>query len=150
MVDTVWFLDAGVRQVFEQLSGVRHAFFSSTISVIGVEFVYVITLVIAVPAIGSRAVRIAFTGDRPGDPVVTVMEPLADPADRCWSLHRYDDGSLCMWKPDDPPTKRWVHVDGLAALLAYIRTHLVREAWWRETGEWAGEEAPHPQRAEAR
>lgn len=150
MGDIAWFLDAGARQVFEQLTGVRHAFFTSSISVTGVEFVYAITLVIAVPAIGSRAVRIVFHGDRPDHPVVTVMEPVTDPADPRWSLHRYDDGSLCMWKPEDPATKRWVHTDGLAALLAYIRTHLVREAWWRETGEWVGEEAPHPQPAGSR
>jgi hypothetical protein len=59
------------------------------------------------------------------------------------SPHRYSDGSLCMWYPDDPPEQRWVFPDGLLALLNYIQAHLFREAWWRETGEWLGPEAPH-------
>jgi hypothetical protein len=64
------------------------------------------------------------------------------------SPHRYTDGSLCMWHPHDPPEQRWVFSDGLLALLNYVQAHLFREAWWRETGEWLGAEAPHgPQKA---
>jgi hypothetical protein len=60
------------------------------------------------------------------------------------SPHRYDDGdSLCIWHPRDPPEQRWVFEDGLLALLNHIQAHLFREAWWRETGEWLGPEAPH-------
>lgn len=43
----------------------------------------------------------------------------------------------------DPPENRWVFEDGLLALLGLIRLHLLREAWWRETKDWAGPEAPH-------
>jgi hypothetical protein len=59
------------------------------------------------------------------------------------SPHRYSDGSLCMWHPSDPPEQRWVFSDGLLALLNHVQAHLFREAWWRETGEWLGPEAPH-------
>jgi len=59
------------------------------------------------------------------------------------SPHRYSDGSLCMWYPDDPPEQRWLFSDGLLVLLNYIQAHLFREAWWREKAEWLGPEAPH-------
>jgi hypothetical protein len=60
------------------------------------------------------------------------------------SAHRYDrNGHLCMWYPSDPPEQRWVFEDGLLVLLNIIQAHLFREAWWRETGEWLGPEAPH-------
>jgi hypothetical protein len=50
------------------------------------------------------------------------------------SPHRYPDGSLCMWYPQDPPEQKWVFDDGLLALLNYIQAHLFREAWWGENG----------------
>ena len=59
------------------------------------------------------------------------------------SPHRYPDGSLCMWYPGDPIDRRWVFDDGLLHLIGLIITHLFKEAWWRETGEWVGEEVPH-------
>ena len=59
------------------------------------------------------------------------------------SPHRYSDGSLCIWYPDDPPEQRWKFSNGLMELLVLIQQHLFREAWWRETGEWLGPEVPH-------
>jgi hypothetical protein len=61
------------------------------------------------------------------------------------SPHRYkEDGDcLCIWDPRDPLEQRWVFQDGLLALINHIQAHLFREAWWRETGEWLGPEAPH-------
>jgi hypothetical protein len=62
------------------------------------------------------------------------------------SPHRYKrDGEewLCMWYPHDPVDEKWMFSDGLLALLNHIQAHLFREAWWRETGEWLGPEAPH-------
>lgn len=56
------------------------------------------------------------------------------------SRHRYDDGSLCMWHPDDPPELKWVPDRGLADLIEMARRHLFREAYWRETGIWLGPE----------
>jgi hypothetical protein len=48
-----------------------------------------------------------------------------------------------MWYPFDPDTGRWTRRDGAAALLGHITAHLLREQWWRKTGEWVGEEVPH-------
>ena len=48
-----------------------------------------------------------------------------------------------MWYHGDPPENQWVFEDGLAALLGYIITHLFREEWFRETGEWLGPEFTH-------
>jgi hypothetical protein len=65
------------------------------------------------------------------------------------SPHRYAPApkdprsSLCIWYPNDPPERRWVPQDGLLSLIEMTRIHLFKEAFWRETGEWLGEEAPH-------
>jgi hypothetical protein len=59
------------------------------------------------------------------------------------SPHRYRDGSLCMWYPLDPADLCWTRRDGATALLGHIVAHLIREEWWRSTGEWPGAEAAH-------
>jgi len=65
------------------------------------------------------------------------------------SPHRYDDnGTLCIWYPNDPPEQKWEFEDGLLALINHIQAHLFREAWWREHDEWLGPEAPHAPRKE--
>jgi hypothetical protein len=33
--------------------------------------------------------------------------------------------------------------DGLLALFGMAAMHLFKEAWWRETGRWLGQEYPH-------
>lgn len=48
-----------------------------------------------------------------------------------------------MWWPFDGRDRRWIRRDGAAALLGHVVAHLVREEWWRRTGTWAGDEAPH-------
>jgi hypothetical protein len=59
------------------------------------------------------------------------------------SPHRYSDGTLCLWHPDDPEEHRWVGEDGLDELITLVAIHLFKEAYWRETGMWLGPEAPH-------
>lgn len=54
--------------------------------------------------------------------------------------------SLCIWYPDDPSEQRWVSSDGLLTLIEITRVHLFKEAWYRDTGEWLGEEVSHQQR----
>jgi hypothetical protein len=54
--------------------------------------------------------------------------------------------SLCIWYPDDPTEGRWVPSDGLLSLIEITRVHLFKEAYYRETGEWLGDEVPHNQR----
>jgi hypothetical protein len=36
--------------------------------------------------------------------------------------------------------------DGLLSLFEMTRVHLFKEAYWRETGEWLGEEVGHHER----
>ena len=93
---------------------------------------------VPVPYYGSRKVRIRFSGSS-DVPHVFVDGPPESP-------HRYSDNSLCIWYPKDPVKLRWVFENGLLPLIGLVMAHLFREAWWRETGEWAGEEAPHDQR----
>ena len=90
---------------------------------------------VPVPHYEARRVRIRFSGNS-DVPAVFVDGPKESP-------HRYSDGSLCMWYPGDPVDHRWVFEDGLLSLIGLVIAHLFREAWWRETGEWAGEEVPH-------
>lgn len=59
------------------------------------------------------------------------------------SPHRYSDGRLCMWYPEDPAELRWTWQNGGEELIAHICAHLIREYWWQQTGEWPGPEGPH-------
>jgi len=86
--------------------------------------------------LGPVEVRIVFTGRMPTMPHVYVAGPNDSP-------HRYADGALCMWYPRDPPEAQWTLANGPLALLGHIAAHLLREDFWRRTGEWPGEEAPH-------
>lgn len=102
------------------------------------EVTYVLT--VAVPEYEPRRVKIR---------LLNHFEPLLlsvtvdGPSDRKASLHRYRKGELCIWEPTDGPDKRWVSQDGLLALIRQIQVHLFKEAWWRETGQWIGEEVLH-------
>lgn len=83
-----------------------------------------------------RSVTIVFTRRNALVPRVYADGPSRSP-------HRYTDRSLCMWYPYDPPEQRWRLRDGPEVLLGLVVAHLLREEWWRRTGEWPGEEAPH-------
>lgn len=48
-----------------------------------------------------------------------------------------------MWFPYDERNARWTRREGARVLLGHIVVHLLREEWWRRTGEWIGDEAPH-------
>jgi hypothetical protein len=99
-------------------------------------------LTVAVPYYEPRRVKIVLTNTAtPTVSMITADGPTDSP-------HRYTDGSLCVWRPDDPPHRRWVAADGLIALITHIGHHLYFEAHWRETKaagnpEWLGDEAEH-------
>jgi hypothetical protein len=92
-----------------------------------------------VPHYDPRKIQIRFSGNS-DVPSVFADGPQESP-------HRYSDGSLCMWHPRDPVDRRWVFEDGLFALIGLVMVHLFKEAWWRETGEWLGEEVAHGSQA---
>jgi hypothetical protein len=93
------------------------------------------SVVVPVPYFELRNVTIVFA---PGSttPAVYADGPRESP-------HRYENTSLCMWHPGDPSARRWRFEDGLIDLVDAIVAHLFREAFWRETGEWLGDEATH-------
>ncbi len=84
----------------------------------------------------SRHVTITFSRGASTVPKVAVDGPTDSP-------HRYADGTLCMWYPGDPRDRRWNLAEGAGALVANIAAHLIREEWYRKTGEWLGDEVPH-------
>ena len=95
-----------------------------------------VALTLSPKGLRAHAVIIAFSRGRPLEPRVRVDGPTDSP-------HRYQNGDLCMWCPQDPAEKRWTLKDGAAALVANIAAHLIREEWYRLTGEWIGDEV-HP------
>lgn len=89
--------------------------------------------------VAERSVTVSFSRGNPEVPRVHVDGPEESP-------HRYGNGELCMWYPWDPPERRWTLEDGAASLAATIAAHLLREEWFRKTGEWVGEEVRHGKR----
>jgi hypothetical protein len=63
---------------------------------------------------------------------------------RTW-LHRQPTplGELCLWALNDPPGLQWQWSDGLAAYISIVHRHLQAEEYWRRTGSWPAEDAPH-------
>jgi hypothetical protein len=98
---------------------------------------FAVSFAVTPHGVPSMAVRVEFGPGTPEMPRVFTDGPQESP-------HRYADGSLCMWYPGDPIDLQWARRDGGAALVGCIALHLIREQWWRETGEWPGPEAPHP------
>jgi hypothetical protein len=100
---------------------------------------YEITAMIELVEGTQRTVRIVFDDVHPSVPSVFVV---GDERQGGWP-HRYADGSLCMWDPEDPSEQRWLLGDGLLPLLGYVEAHLFREVLWLEHDEWLGPEAGH-------
>lgn len=98
---------------------------------------YVYAVRIDVPDFEARRVSVSFAAfSEPGFPKIRADGPRQSP-------HRFDDGRLCVWHPDDEEDRRWVPSDGLVRILDMVALHLFKEAWWRQTGEWLGEEHVH-------
>jgi hypothetical protein len=104
-------------------------------SVAGRRRGFAVRVTLTPTGLDARRVTIAFAVNSPDTPQIYVPGP--------GSPHRYDDDSLCIWYPGDPPSQRWRWYDGGIALAGHICAHLIREAWWHQTGEWVGEEVPH-------
>ncbi|MEO3936820.1 hypothetical protein V3N99_08690 [Dermatophilaceae bacterium Soc4.6] len=106
------------------------------------SWIHVYTATVAVPGYPSRVVTAEFDRRLASHPEVYADGPTESP-------HRFDGRGgtrLCVWYHSDPPERRWVPDDGLLRLFGMVQTHLLKEAWWRESGQWVGDEAPHPAR----
>lgn len=91
---------------------------------------------IAPTGVPERKIEIHFSPRLPDVPRVFIDGPQESP-------HRYSDSSLCMWYPYDPKEARWKPSNGPAALLGHIAVHLIKEQWYRQTGDWPGDEVGH-------
>lgn len=52
-------------------------------------------------------------------------------------------GDLCLWFSSDPPALRWRWNDGFVAYVTVVHRHLQAEEYFRRTGRWPAEDAPH-------
>jgi hypothetical protein len=52
-------------------------------------------------------------------------------------------GDLCLWFPSDPKGLRWEWSDGLVSYITIVHRHLQAEEFWRRSGHWPAEDAPH-------
>lgn len=72
---------------------------------------------------------------------------------RAWK-HRYPVSPplyiapLCLWYPDDPPVLRWDWSQDFLTYIAIVQRHLWFEEYYRRTGCWPAEDAPHGHRSD--
>lgn len=143
-----WYAEDRARLVFESRSRDYFPMLRSSMVRIGRKHGLCYQVSLDVPYYETRSVRIFFAADRnPDSPIIIADGPTCSP-------HRYPDFDrkrLCVWHPDDPADFRWTQQDRLVSLLALIKFHLFREAWWRNTGcgEWLGPQAGHVDGKEA-
>lgn len=57
-------------------------------------------------------------------------------------------GALCLWYPRDPAHLRWSWRQGLDGYLRLVQKHLWSEEYYRRTGAWPAEDAPHGRRSD--
>lgn len=138
-----WYGEDFPRIVFEREARLHFPGFSGMTVTTGHEAGRRYQLLVNVPHYEARHVQILFQRKNPSVPLVSADGPVQ-------SKHRFPSGELCMWHPDDPVENRWIFNDGFMALVGHIATHLFREAWWRETGEWLGPEVGHSSAESAR
>lgn len=132
----LWFSTFKERLAFELGGKAEFPGLRSSVHRSHTGYAYTIEVEVEVPGYGTRNLRIVFNRRHFFWPAVFADGPTD-------SKHRYGDGSLCMWYPDDGPAQQWIRSDGLSALIGYAIRHLFYEGWWRETGHWIGPEAPH-------
>ena len=133
-----WFSDIRARLRFQGTALAEHPTLRVATTGRGLRASVVYRVRLDVPEYETREVTIRLrNGYEPYAAEIAVDGPTDSP-------HRYGDRKLCLWYPNDPESERWVSTDGLSELIAQIRIHLFKEAYWRETGIWVGPEAPHP------
>jgi hypothetical protein len=133
----LWHTDIRARLRFERGVRARHPVLRCSTVGRGHGALVTYQLTVPIPEYEARNVTIELVnGYSPFGAKITVDGPTESP-------HRYSDKSLCIWFPSDSEERKWVGDDGLGELIRQIAVHLFKEAYWRETGEWLGAEAPH-------
>jgi hypothetical protein len=59
-------------------------------------------------------------------------------------------GALCLWYPRDPSRLQWSWRQGLDGYVRLVQKHLWSEEYYRRTGVWPAEDAPHGRRSDGR
>lgn len=132
-----WYTDMRARLRFEGGARSHYPSLGTTTTGRGYSAVVTYRLIVDVPQYETHRVTIRLrNGIEPYEARISVDGPIDSP-------HRYGKHRLCLWHPDDAPDQRWLPADGLLDLISQVRIHLFKEAYWRETGEWIGPEAPH-------
>jgi len=132
-----WYQDVRQRVRFERSARTAYPGLRSSSTGRGLNASVTYTVTVDVPEYEPRRLTISMSNSF--EPILNGV--VADgPTD---SPHRYPGAKLCMWYPSDPTDRRWVADDGLRTLIEHARIHLFKEAWWRETREWLGSQAPH-------
>jgi hypothetical protein len=127
-------LEAGARAAYPTLRYRRRQLKQGPVDIYDMD--------LEIPGYEQRHVTVEFSRRFWWSPYVYADGPVG----RDTSPHRFPDRGrrrLCIWYPSDPPERRWEPNDGLLVLFGMIAEHLFKEAWWREHGEWLGEEYPH-------
>ena len=88
------------------------------------------------PREGRTTYQIKVRVPQAGRVQVLVTRPALDPRAR----HRYRDGSLCLYDPDD---RTWTRDMPLSKLVALAAVWLYFYEKWLTTGQWFVDEAPH-------
>jgi hypothetical protein len=132
-----WYTDMRARLRFEGRARSQHRTLTATSTGRGHDADIIYRLTISVTGYEPRKAVIRLrNGFEPYGARITADGPTDSP-------HRYGNDRLCIWHPDDPAEHTWTAKDGLSELISHIAIHLFKEAYWRETGEWLGPEAPH-------
>jgi hypothetical protein len=132
-----WYTDMRARLRFEGKARSQHPTLTATSTGRGHDAHITYRLTINVPEYEPRKVVIRLrNGVEPYAAHITTDGSTASP-------HRYGNDRLCIWHPNDSAEHTWTASDGLSELISHIAIHLFKEAYWRETGEWLGREAPH-------
>ncbi|MCL2881269.1 MAG: hypothetical protein FWF45_00010 [Coriobacteriia bacterium] len=75
-----------------------------------------------------------------GTPKVFMVDPQIDPG----CLHKYDDGSMCLYWPSDPDNEPWKETSSLArVIIPWCAVWLHFYDRWLATGVWEGPEKQH-------
>jgi len=90
------------------------------------------------PSKGCASYRIVISYEQDGVPRVKIREPQITPSS---TIHMYDNGALCLYKPAETPWKLSDNVH--EKIIPWTAEWLVFYELYLMCGKWLGPEAPH-------